>query len=165
MATWHSRSLILGFRKTPHPPIPSFPVFNILTILTQNKTKPSFPGRHQSFNIFRSMFIYLSTQSWVITDLFCMQPYFFFQILISGQGLNLKLLTLTLLQSCFKTHNWYLYSLFLFCLFPILGLFSCSILPLLGTSCDSWNKFWLLSDLTFWSWWQIFQLRVCIWDH
>ena len=23
------------------------------------------------------MFIYLSTQSWVITDLFCMQPYFF----------------------------------------------------------------------------------------
>ena len=111
------------------------------------------------------MFIYLSTQSWVITDLFCMQAYFFLPILISGQGLNLKLLTLTLLQNCFKTHNWYLYSLFLFCLFPILGLFSCSILPLLGTSCDSWNKFWLFSDLTFWSWWQIFQLLVRIWDH
>ena len=158
MATWHSRSLILGFRKTPHPPIPSFPVFNILTILTQNKTKPSFPGRHQSFNIFRSMFIYLSTQSWVITDLFCMQPYFFLpnsdlrsraQLEVADPDFTSKLLLNSPLISLFP--------------FPVLSSSNIGIVFLLNSA--FWNKFWLLSDLTFWSWWQIFQLLVRIWDH
>ena len=159
MATWHSRSLILGFRKTPHPPIPSFPVFNILTILTQNKTKPSFPGRHQSFNIFRSMFVYI----FVYTILGYHRPILYATILFSSYSDLRSRAQLEVADPDFTSKlllNSQLISLFPF---PVLSSSDIGIVFLLNSA--FWNKFWLLSDLTFWSWWQIFQLLVRIWDH